>query len=91
MRAAAREDIRHFVEADINGDRKLGLAEFIDMQPCRIKDRHSVEDIKTWFAAADMNRDGSIDVSDFFLWSIGKNLYPEGSGNNALAVRCILA
>ena len=54
----------HFIDHD--GEMKLDLEEFIEMQPMRIREIHTREQMQEWYQAADENGDGKLSVNEFF-------------------------
>ena len=54
----------HFIDHD--GEMKLDLEEFIEMQPVRIREIHTREQMQEWYQAADENGDGKLSVNEFF-------------------------
>lgn len=49
---------------------KLNFEEFVEMQPERIREVHTRDEIYEWYQTADENNDGKLSVNEFFMWSL---------------------
>ena len=58
----------HFIDHD--GEMKLDLEEFIEMQPVRIREIHTREQMQEWYQTADENGDGKLSVNEFFTCAL---------------------
>ena len=67
-----QKDAMLFAEYDQNQDRKIDFGEFIALQPKGVRDAFGAEEIRVWFDAADVDRDGTLSISEFFRWSAAK-------------------
>jgi Ca2+-binding EF-hand superfamily protein len=65
-------DASRFAEYDLDANRKLDFEEFLKMQPASVHAKHSREEIRKWFDAADDNGDGELSIEEFFKWSLHK-------------------
>ena len=52
------------------GNQQLDFEEFYAMQPRKIRDEYTTEDIREWFVAADLDGNGTICINEFFRWSL---------------------
>lgn len=75
------EAAMRFAEYDGDGNQKLDFDEFYAMQPQRLRDEHSVEEIRTWFDAADTNGDGDLSIAEFFLWTLSNSAQKYGAAS----------
>ena len=57
--------------AELAEHTKLDFEEFLAMQPRKLRDSRSADQIKAWFDAADVNHDGVLSLDEFFIWSLG--------------------
>lgn len=44
--------------------------QFVEMQPQRVRDVRTREEIHDWYTSADENGDGKLSVNEFFKWSL---------------------
>ena len=72
--AAARTtlDAVRFAEVDQNGDGRLDFEEFLALQPAALRKERSDEDLRAWFDAVDTDASGSITLTEWFFWALGK-------------------
>ena len=59
-----QRDALRFAEADIDGNNVLDWDEFLSMQPARVRETHSVEEIRSWFEAADLGGNNGVTIND---------------------------
>ena len=67
-----QKDAILFAEYDQNMDRKIDFGEFLALQPKDVRDAFGAEEIRVWFDAADVDRDGTLSIFEFFRWSAAK-------------------
>ena len=67
---ATTMDAHRFAEFDTNGDQRIDLEEFIAMQPKRIRECYTSDEIAQWFDAADTDGSGQLSPNEFFMWSL---------------------
>ena len=70
MHLDTKEAAMRFSEFDTNGDQELDFEEFYAMQPQRLREQFSVEEIRKWFDAADADHNNVLSINEFFLWTI---------------------
>ena len=58
-----------FSEADANADMVLWFEEFCVMQPARVRQKHSAEEILEWFNDMAKSEGKTVRIFDFFLSS----------------------
>ena len=63
-------DASRFAEADANGDLQLEWEEFLNLQPQHVREKHSHEEIRSWFAAADVNKNGTVSINELCVCQI---------------------
>ena len=68
---ALRNQRHAFEAADANGDGELDFSEYLTMMPSHIRNSHSEDRFRKWFAQADRDGKGTISRSEFFMWSLG--------------------
>ena len=68
-----------FAEYDQDGDQKLDFEEFYAMQPQRLKDRYTVDEVRVMFNKADANSDGTLSINEFFMWTMSNNVAQFGA------------
>ena len=72
--AQARADVRYtqakFEAADRDFSGSLSFGEFCDMLPEKMRGMHRPEEMKAWFDAIDSSHDGSIDTTEFFVFTL---------------------
>ena len=59
-----------FADFDRNGDQKLDFEEFYALQTKQVRDQYTADEVRVWFEAADANGDGSISISEWFMWTL---------------------
>ena len=64
VHAGDKSPFSNFVDHD--GEMKLDLEEFIEMQPIKIRETHTREQMQEWFNSADGNGDGKLSINEFF-------------------------
>ena len=52
------------------GNQQLDFEEFYAMQPRKIRDEYTTEQIREWFEAADLDGNGTLCINEFFRWSL---------------------
>jgi hypothetical protein len=65
-------DAIRFAEVDVNGDGRLDFDEFLALQPSALRKEHTVAEFRSWFAAVDTDSSGTISLTEWFLWVLGK-------------------
>ena len=76
---ADKSPFSNFIDHD--GEMKLDLEEFIEMQPVRIREIHTCEQMHQWFKDADGNGDGKLSINEFFTCALRrKRLRTHGNG-----------
>ena len=59
-----------FQEADTSGDNELTVDEFYAALPRFVKEKHSAQEISTWFAMIDVNGNGKVSMAEYLQWSL---------------------
>jgi Ca2+-binding EF-hand superfamily protein len=54
------------------------------MQPAKVRDLFSVEQIRTWFEAADTDHSGDVSISEYFVWTL--QMAAEKHGQDAISL-----
>ena len=72
-----------FAEHDTDCNQTLDFEEFLAIQPAIVRDRHSSEEIKAWFDAADRDGNGVLSIDEFFLWSLSNASAKHGAATLA--------
>ena len=70
MRGNSLREGMRFAEQDEDGNERLDFEEFLAMQPRRVREMHSAEDIRRWFDLADTDGSGELSINEFFCWSL---------------------
>ena len=65
-------DAIRFAEVDVNGDGRLDFDEFLALQPSVLRKEHTEAEFRSWFAAVDTDSSGTISLTEWFLWVLGK-------------------
>ena len=65
-----QREVLRFAEADGDGSGALDWDEFLEMQPSRVRARHSDDEIRTWFEQADVDGKGTVSIDEFFVWTL---------------------
>lgn len=68
-----------FAGEDRDGNVKLDFEEFVAMQPLRIREANTVEEMRQWFELADDDGNGTLSINEFFKWSLGRSPLQHGS------------
>ena len=79
-----QKDALRFAEADKDGNNALDWDEFLDMQPSRIRECHSDDEIRKWFQEADVDGNGTVSINEFFLWSLQRQTLSSTEGLRAI-------
>jgi hypothetical protein len=61
---ADKSPFSNFIDHD--GEMRLDFEEFIEMQPVKIREIHTREQMLQWFKDADGNGDGKLSINEFF-------------------------
>ena len=77
--APAGAPVSIFEGQDRDGNTRLTFEEFVAMQPRRVRDTHTLEEMQQWFVDADENGDGTLSINEFFKWSLGKSTAINGA------------
>ena len=64
-----RDAATRFSEYDRDGDRALDLEEFLAMQPRKVRDTYSTDEIAVWFDEVANGKD-RVTINDFFRWTL---------------------
>lgn len=83
-RVSIQIDASRFAESDQNGDMQLEWEEFLAMQPKHVRAANSLDEIKSWFKAADLNGNGTVSINEFFSWTLAKQIGGGGEGLQGL-------
>ena len=70
LTASTAHDATRFAEYDLDGSMSLDFEEFLAMQPARIRETYSADEIRSWFNAADTDGNGVLSINEFFCWSL---------------------
>jgi len=68
-----------FAAFDRDGNQSLEFEEFVAMQPTRVRETSSIQEIRSWFDAADEDKSGLLSINEFFKWSISKSEHGDGA------------
>lgn len=60
-----------FANFDRDGNMALDFEEFVAMQPRRVRETHTRDEMKEWFQVADEDGNGTLSINEFFKWSMG--------------------
>jgi len=60
------DDMRKFMAADVDGSYTLDYEEFLAFQSPAVRAKFSNEQIREWFDEADTDKNGTLDVNEFF-------------------------
>ena len=66
----SRDVAMAFYSADINGDQKLDFAEFCSVVPQDLKEATGMKGVRELFDSVDTDRNGSISLDEFFIWTL---------------------
>lgn len=66
-------DSIRFAEADVDGNNALTFEEFMNMQPRCVLGAHSEHEIRNWFNSADTNKNGTVSINEFFMWTLQRH------------------
>ena len=69
-----QSDAMRFTEADVNGDQRLDFDEWLALMPPRLRREFGTEDLRSWFDAADLDKNGTLSIDEFFLWSLNNGV-----------------
>lgn len=72
-------DASRFAEYDLDGNQLLDFEEFLAMQPVKVRQTYSADEIKEWFNAADTDGNGSLSINEFFRWSLSNASMKHGA------------
>ena len=70
MQEATAEAMMRFAEFDTDGDMKLDWDEFLALQTKAIRQKYSEDEIRSWFDVADADGNGSLSISEWFVWTM---------------------
>ena len=62
-------DSRRFAEVD-DGDLLLSFEEFVVLQPAAVRKRFGVEQLRSWFDDADVDKSGALSIGEYFGWTL---------------------
>ena len=82
----ARSASTRFAEFDHDGNERLDFEEFYAMFPRRVRESHSADEIRNWFAAADADHSGELSINEFFVWTLSGAAAQHGA--NSLRAIC---
>ena len=69
-----------FAEADADENNELDFEEFINVLPPQTTKWHSRTEIREWFKIADVDGDGVLSLTEYFVWSLNFASRKSGSG-----------
>jgi Ca2+-binding EF-hand superfamily protein len=84
-------DAIRFAEVDVNGDGRLDFDEFLALQPSALRKEHTVAEFRSWFAAVDTDSSGTISLTEWFLWVLGKEAARTAHRQKQDPIRAIFA
>ena len=84
-------DAIRFAEVDVNGDGRLDFDEFLALQPSVLRKEHTEAEFRSWFAAVDTDSSGTISLTEWFLWVLGKEAARTAHRQKQDPIRAIFA
>lgn len=80
QKVALRQHRQFLFDADVDGSKSLVFEEFVVALPAHLRSKHSLSELRSWFALVDVDGSGEVTLDEYFRWSLSASSLVTGAG-----------